>query len=568
MAVLAALLLVALVPLTTYVFSLLRYKSKTGGTAPSAPHWIALIAHTAAFVKGDEALARVLRQSAIPGAMVRFHGLGFNFVLLSGADFIRKALSTHNFDWNKVTAPLFAHMFAGPPHVVDAIARDDSGVGRKPYPGSSVPPGRRLLRNQIVFFADAFSRASIDGMVPRFVSSLQAWCEKNTAIGANWVEMDDLYGFVREMLFACGVESFFGPGMLEVNPGLAAAFWAYDDNMPFLAAGMPGWMKPRAARSRTVCHEAMKRWRAHAVEHTDPKVPEDAAWDSAWGLGAIRRRNKLLDEAEGLFDENARAAMDLALLWTLATNVIPASYWYLVEVLAHSGLADRVRRETDKELGPTTTTISSKGVQENAFLPASNLDARKLTANPLLQSIYAETLRLHVATLLIRTVKKAHSLGAWNLPHDESILVSSHVEHFGEQWDHQPDNDSDSSNTHDQQEHHPATQFWPERFLVPSSSSADEDHGDEKPPGVKFKFSLSGRQGQWLPFGLGEHMCPGRHFAKQEMILSASILLALFDVELRAPPPANDFARYGFGTLGPKGKLPFRVRRRVGCGGQ
>ena len=61
-------------------------------------------------------------------------------------------------------------------------------------------------------------------------------------------------------------------------------------------------------------------------------------------------------------------------------------------------------------------------------------------------------------------------------------------------------------------------------------------------------------------------MCPGRHFAKLEMISSLAIILTLFDVEIAnamTEIPANNMEGFGFGTLWPKEKLPVRMRRRV-----
>ncbi|KAF2000493.1 hypothetical protein P154DRAFT_575855 [Amniculicola lignicola CBS 123094] len=104
---------------------------------------------------------------------------------------------------------------------------------------------------------------------------------------------------------------------------------------------------------------------------------------------------------------------------------------------------------------------------------------------------------------------------------------------------------------------HPATRFWPGRYLVPSTVPFSD--------GPQLNFSLDGRSGQWLPFGLGEHMCPGRHFAKQEMILDFAILITMFDFELLTPDgwkPGDEAKRYGFGTQTPDAKTPFRIKRR------
>ncbi len=215
----------------------------------------------------------------------------------------------------------------------------------------------------------------------------------------------------------------------------------------------------------------------------------------------------------------------------LTSNVIPAAFWYLIEVLTCDGLLPRVMKEVEGEIG----TLVAGHVPK--FNPG------QLTSNALLQSIFAETLRLHVATLTTRTVKKDHTVGSCMLQKGQDIIISSNVEHMRQQWD-----------TTSPSGVQPAREFYPDRFL------STPDGPNEKPV-----FSLDGRHGQWIPFGMGEHLCPGRHFARQEMIINAAMLLMIFDIELLTPKgwrPTNSFGRYGFGTQHPVEKVPFRVRRR------
>jgi hypothetical protein len=120
---------------------------------------------------------------------------------------------------------MFGDMFGGSETVIRALRDDDSGVGTKPYTGSNVHPGRRLIRNQILFFSDAFSRASLEELVPRFVQNMKDWCaESNSGVGSDWVEQADLYEFVRDILFGCNVDSFFGKNMRKFSPNLDKDF--------------------------------------------------------------------------------------------------------------------------------------------------------------------------------------------------------------------------------------------------------------------------------------------------------------------------------------------------------
>ena len=61
-------------------------------------------------------------------------------------------------------------------------------------------------------------------------------------------------------------------------------------------------------------------------------------------------------------------------------------------------------------------------------------------------------------------------------------------------------------------------------------------------------------------------MCPGRHFAKLEILSTFAMILTLFDVVLAQGAGTileDDMGGFGFGSLWPKGKSPVRIRRRA-----
>lgn len=72
--------------------------------------------------------------------------------------------------------------------------------------------------------------------------------------------------------------------------------------------------------------------------------------------------------------------------------------------------------------------------------------------------------------------------------------------------------------------------------------------------------------GSWFPFGGGVHMCLGRQFAKRMALLTLAMMTRDFDIEITADAAAleMDMAAFGQGTQRPKGKVPFRIRRRRG----
>lgn len=67
-----------------------------------------------------------------------------------------------------------------------------------------------------------------------------------------------------------------------------------------------------------------------------------------------------------------------------------------------------------------------------------------------------------------------------------------------------------------------------------------------------------------LPFGGGVSMCPGRHFAQNEIKILVATLLLWLDAELCSfAVPELDFSRIGLGILPPKQDVELLVRLRA-----
>lgn len=163
-------------------------------------------------------------------------------------------------------------------------------------------------------------------------------------------------------------------------------------------------------------------------------------------------------------------------------------------------------------------------------------------------------------------------INGWIFPKDKVVLVSSTPAHL--------DDNAWNCGPHDSQ---PLTKFWPERFLIYPN---DPHSGPQKknmtltkeskpnsspvrnPPNLELEpepeFSTASMQGSWIPYGGGPRACPGRHFAKREIITICALMTSMFDVEIQADDQALEMnsADYGLGTLRPVDKVPFRIRRR------
>lgn len=129
----------------------------------------------------------------------------------------------------------------------------------------------------------------------------------------------------------------------------------------------------------------------------------------------------------------------------------------------------------------------------------------------------------------------------------------------------------------------PLTKFWAERFLVcpndphgepqkktldttqTRNPTIDSSETDKAKDDAEPEFSMNGMRGSWIPYGGGPRACPGRHFAKWEIMMTCALIVSIFDVEILADEVALEMnpADYGLGTLRPVDKVPFRIRRRI-----
>ena len=208
----------------------------------------------------------------------------------------------------------------------------------------------------------------------------------------------------------------------------------------------------------------------------------------------------------------------------------------------------------------------------------TTLHIDSLCRMPLLQSMYAETLRLYTSLFSIRSASHdSFTFGEFKIPKDELLAVDSHVAAMDlNVWN------VGTTNVHSDPPH-PLNRFWAERFLmfpndptsgplrvhpaepkasVPTGSSAPMYDNDRATP----RFTVDGLAGAWVPYGGGNRLCPGRNFAKLEIISGFAIVLSKLEIELMENqnhvPRKPDTKYYGLGTFPPKGKIPFRFRRR------
>lgn len=225
--------------------------------------------------------------------------------------------------------------------------------------------------------------------------------------------------------------------------------------------------------------------------------------------------------------------------------------WSILEVFNDKELLCRVRSELSK--------VRFQGI-------INDEETEKLLAIPLLQSIYSELLRLRVEVqTMFCSDKEDIFVNDWRIPKGSLIVVPAGKAHM----------DNHFWNTRSGQ--YPLEQFWADRLLAYSGDPQSDprkhthpnhkstDSGEDNISRGKSRFVTSGLADSFMPYGIGERTCPGRGFARREIITFCALIVDRYDIEfpLERLDLRTTTAFYGIGTQRLKGVVPFKIRQRV-----
>ncbi|PHH89632.1 hypothetical protein CDD83_5616 [Cordyceps sp. RAO-2017] len=195
-------------------------------------------------------------------------------------------------------------------------------------------------------------------------------------------------------------------------------------------------------------------------------------------------------------------------------------------------------------------------------------DHAKATTMPLLQAVNAEVLRLHVGIGMTRVNETVDmNLGGYRITRGQPLLIFSRLSALNDEaWmraGRSPENTGCLKEFH-------AGRFSYQRKTKrrgPGRGGGGGGGGGRSSAGSHgMRYSMDGLAGLWLSYGGGQRMCPGRYFAKTEMISMFSILFSQYELELLdvlgSVEVKADLRWFPTGGLAPDRKVPFRVRRR------
>ncbi|KAI0508715.1 cytochrome P450 [Xylaria bambusicola] len=375
---------------------------------------------------------------------------------------------------------------------IQKFVNDKSGRLETPAPGSErVPESQRYwLGHQRLYVEFLTQQRHCQALADGFYR----FFDEKTDLNLQEFETVSLFSTLKLTMTESATLSFFGSRILELNSGFSECYWAFDPFGGKLVWGLPKWLDPVPYLARARLHRMTRRYVDSAWKNLNPGA-SDADWDPHWGSRLSRETAKWLRAAG--FSDKALAGHVLGTLFGLHGNTVPITTWILIELIKDQSLMQDARAEVLEAFA----FDANKG---RRFL-----NPQKLTSQPLLQSIYTEILRLHVSFTISREAMRPVEIDGYKIPSGSLVQSSSNIAHFDESvWG---------------TEEHPASEFWAERHI--KYADADGEVG-------KRQFSMRGRPTSFFPYGGGYVVCPGRHFAKQEILIAVALFITKFDIEL------------------------------------
>ncbi|XP_075995842.1 cytochrome P450 7B1 isoform X2 [Genypterus blacodes] len=321
---------------------------------------------------------------------------------------------------------------------------------------------------------------------------------------------EDLFQFCSSVMFEATFMTLYGrPASGRRHGGMSVLreeFVQFDRMFPLLMAQIPIWLLGRtnAIRRKLISYFLRDRM-------------------SRWSDGSlfVKRRSDLLERYAALTDGD-RAAHHFAILWASVGNTVPATFWALYHLLSHPEALRAVRQEVQSVLTlPTEQTVTIEQLDRLLYL----------------ESAIRESLRLSSASMNIRVAQEDFALRLDGRP-SVSIRKGDIIALYPQSIHMDPDIYQE-----------PQT-FRFDRFVQDSRVRTDF-YKD----GQKLRYYL-------MPFGSGSSMCPGRHFAINEIKQFLCLLLLHFDLQLvqGQTQVGLDFSRAGLGILLPANDVLFRYR--------
>lgn len=282
--------------------------------------------------------------------------------------------------------------------------------------------------------------------------------------------------WLRNSVTAATTDSVYGPQNPFKDKDVVNAFWEFENDLMSILVGiMPSVMARKGIAGRARVAKAFERYFL-AEGHKQASMLMQMRYETSF-------KNGIAIEDISRYEIGGAIA--------LLVNTAPAAFWMLLLIYAHPGLLEEIREEVGLTM---TQTSDSSGTTRHI-----DITSLKSTC-PLLTSTFQEVLRYRSMGTSVRQVMEDTLLeGQWLLKKDSMIQMPSRVMH------------SDSSLWGLD-----VNEFNPRRFM---KRSAQGKKSSKAPPAAAFRA-----------FGGGSTLCPGRHFATNEVLAVVTMFIMRYDM--------------------------------------
>ncbi|EMD85896.1 hypothetical protein COCC4DRAFT_146681 [Bipolaris maydis ATCC 48331] len=525
-----------------FVFLAFIYWSPNANRPPRLPDTIPYVSNTIQYLTdAGRFLDRVNETlEATKSNVVGFYvGLRPAYIVIGPKNVQKVFGSPHILDGNFLQLVLMEKHWGMTKDEIQKFAGDTSGRLKTPAPGTeSIREDQRFWLGHDRLYAEYLTQQNYsDALAQSFQTLFSQRLEEHAT--TEWVTVE-LFQLLKSAMAESAIISLFGSKIIELNPGFIDCYWEFDEIAGTLVWGLPNFMQRSSVAIRDRLHKMTRKHIDSAWDQFDWSGPDaDSAWEPHFGSRLSRETAKWLRERG--FSNQAAAGHTLASLFGLNGNTVPISAWAMIELIKDPSLYKAVRNEVLKTLTVDPDTKKT------------HLNARALINMPLMQSLYTETMRIHVSFNVTREAKESIEIDGYHLEKGSLIQTCSQISHFEEAvWG---------------VEGHPASEFWAWRHIK-WVEKTDEVTGEVT---MHPTFAMKGRPSSFFPYGGGYVMCPGRHFAKQEILLAVAVMVTKFDIEFvewknsdgsKSDRPAQDDRRFaGFIAMSPDREMEVRIRK-------
>lgn len=354
--------------------------------------------------------------------------------------------------------------------------------------------------------------AGLDKMNRVMIQNIAGSLDDLIPAGSGYVNIN-LSHWLRDIVTLATTNSVYGPQNPFKDREVQDSFWQFENQMMSILVGiLPSIFasKGLAARARV------------------SKAFEDYFKTGGYKEGSVFMKNRYKTSAKHGVSVEDIARYEVGGAIAILVNTAPAAFWLMLFLYSDLKLLEEIRKEV-------WAVVKTSGEENGESNVVHSLDITNLKTNcPLLLSSYQESLRHRSMGTSVREVVKDTVLdGKWLLKKDCMIQMPSRIIHMDSRiWG------SD------------VEEFNPRRFM--------KDQKRVKPTAFR-------------AFGGGTTLCPGRHFATNEVLAVVSMFVMRFDIKPvfgKWSLPTTDKTNVAAVLMEPDDDIEVHVEARKGFDGR